>query len=260
VCIKLYRQFSFPPEVIDVDDDDVSVSEDSNVGSSTDVIVDDIGDSAHTGFQGKCYVMTINNPNNNKVIKALSGHGAFGTALDKIVGIKYAVWSLEKGESGTPHYQCYFQLSAKKKYQALKNKLKTLGAWVAPAKGSAVESKDYISHTGKHADKAGLIAGPWSFGVVQQSGTRSDLEGLCNDIKAGKSLKQLAVTHTSSVLKYFGNTQKLINLIKDDIVRKWITELYIYTGVPGSGKSHSAHLEANDYLLSKGNYLYIYIA
>jgi hypothetical protein len=49
------------------------------------------------------------------------------------------------------------------------------------------------------------------------------------------------------MLKYFSNAAKLVALIGER-KRSWMTELYIYTGVAGTGKSHAAHVEGQKYL------------
>lgn len=161
------------------------------------------------------------------------------------------MWSYEKGDSGTVHYQGYMQLVNKCKFQALKNKVRPFEFWVAPAGGNVKQSQEYISHTGKHANKKGLLAGPWSFGTSTTSGERTDMQGLTEAILAGKTMKQLARTHTSMLVKHFSNTQKTIQLLNDK-KRTWMTELYIFTGIPGSGKSHRAHEEGQQWLNDNG--------
>lgn len=203
-------------------------------------------------YHGSNYVFTINNPNNNTetVLFSKIGH----KISDLITGdnnnhVTYAVWSLERGSSGTPHIQGYFQTQKKVRYNAMKNKLKKLHLWCAPARGSPQSNIDYISHTGEHAHKAGdLIEGPWYLGSgPSKSGTRSDISGLADALKSGKSMVSIANEQTEMMIKYFGNASKLHSLLNTK-QRKDMTELYIYTGVAGSGKSHAAYNEAIKYL------------
>lgn len=95
--------------------------------------------------------MTINNPAGSSLLSGIGDNAGFGEFFNKKIPIRCMYWALEKGESGTPHYQCYFELPKKMKLQALKNKVRSIGAWVAPAKGTAEQSKDYIFHTGKYS-------------------------------------------------------------------------------------------------------------
>lgn len=228
-------------DVVDLSDESSS----SNGGGPSVVMPHD---SSSAGYNGSYYVFTINNFDDDDV--ALSG---LGEVLVSRCGIKAAVWSYEVGESGTPHVQGYLQLASKCKWPALRNKLRPIGAWCAPAKGSASQNNDYICHTGNHSDKPGLVKGPWTYGELKMSGpgSRTDIDGLCAAIKKGDSLKKLANDHTSTMLKYFNNAQKLSSLLNTK-VRDFMTELYIYTGVAGSGKSHAAFKEACDFLKAQG--------
>lgn len=176
----------------------------------------------------------------------------FGSWFKNKFNARYIVWSVEKGASGTKHIQGYFELEKCSKFTAMKNKVRTFGGWIAPAKGTALQSEEYISHTGKWIGKQGLIAGPWSEGTIKQQGCRTDITTLASDIKQGHSLKKLAVNHTETMLKYFSNAQKLQSLLNTK-KRDWMTELYVYTGIAGTGKSYTAHEEAKKYLEEIGS-------
>lgn len=205
----------------------------------------------NNNYNGMKYVFTINNPNDHA--RSLV-HASIGKEISKSLGdgfhLTYAIWSLERGSQGTQHIQGYFEINKKKKWNALKNHLKPFHAWCAPARGSAQSNIDYISHTGEHEDKAGaLCAGPWYLGdePSKGQGNRTDIKALADALKEGKSMVSLATDHTDTMLKYFSNAQKLHTLLNKK-TRQWMTELYIYTGVAGSGKSHAAYEEAKQYL------------
>lgn len=199
-------------------------------------------------YQGKYYVFTINNPSLAQL--GITSYENLHQAISKRGHeVRYAIWSLEIGNSGTPHIQGYMQLKEKVRVSRLKGQLATKRFWVAPAKGLPNHNNEYISHTGKHAGKAGLLDGPWTHGTcaLVTQGARSDLETVAERIKTGASLKDLAREHTSTFIKYSGGISKAIELC-DDRKRTWTTELYIYWGVAGSGKSHAAHEEGRQYL------------
>lgn len=230
-------------DVVDVTDDD-QASTSSSSSSLANVRQVMPHNSSSAGYNGSYYVFTINNFNDDDA--ALSG---LGEVLVSRCGISAAVWSYETGDSNTPHVQGYLQLEKKCKWPALKNKLRPIRAWCAPAKGTAQENVDYISHTGPHEDKPGLLKGPWFYGALKYTGagTRTDIDALVESIKKGDSVKKLAQEHTGTMLKYFNNAQKISQLLNKK-VRNFMTELYIYTGVAGSGKSHAAFTEACDFL------------
>jgi len=220
----------------------------SNSSSSTTIrLPHDLHDESNRLFNGMNYVFTRNNPSQGQ----LDNIENFGRVLQGVLPrIEHVYWSLEEGESGTVHIQGYIQVRPKIKFQALRNKFTPSGLWVAPAKGSAEQNHAYIGHTGKHAGKPGLLQGPWSYGDFTSAkgpGSRSDIDGLITAIKGGAKLKTLAKEHTNSMLKYFGNAAKLVDLLGNERRNK-MTELYIFTGVAGSGKSHTAREEAIDYL------------
>lgn len=99
--------------------------------------------------QNRAYVFTINNPVENvpsdnplEVLKPLE---------DKI---KYAVWQLEKGENGTPHYQGYIQWKGRgRRLQGMKALLPR--AHFEVAKGSSVQNKSYCTK------EEGRVEGPF---------------------------------------------------------------------------------------------------
>jgi len=128
----------------------------------------EIADSANTGYNGCRFVFTLNNPGAHPLLGAVSTYdnADFGDVLaSRFPPLKYVIWSLEKGAQGTPHYQGYFELEKKAKSGPLiKNKARPLGMWVAPARGTAAQSIEYISHTGKHIGKGNLLGGPWEKG------------------------------------------------------------------------------------------------
>jgi len=212
-------------------------------------------------YNGKRYVITCNNPNNN--VRTMIP-GQFGEEINKCLTtgtatnrLTYAVWSTERGITGTLHYQCYIECEKKVKASAMKNKLAPLKVWVKPAaaKSTAQHNIDYISHTGKWSNKAGgLINGPFFIGVTPTGqGTRTDINDLAVALKSGKTMVSIAEEHTNTLLKCFGNASKMKILFDSSKVRTWMTELFIYTGKAGSGKSHAAYEEAKQFLLDAGS-------
>jgi len=231
------------------------MSSSSSSSSLIDLSADDSGDE-NPSYQGRVFVFTVNNPEHCKPF------ADFGKVMDRTIaannglnGLTYMIWCHEIGEAGTPHLQGYMQLKKKMKIQSLKNKVKPkIKAWVQQAVKPASFNIDYISHTGAHADKPGLMGGPWTFGNVEDittAGRRTDIEALVTSIKSGKNLKQLCSDHTGTMLKYFGNAQKISQLLSTQ-KRAWRTELYIYTGRAGAGKSYQAHAEGRAYLRELG--------
>jgi len=242
--------FSQPStQIIEVDDDEEVVT--NAIGTSVSGADNHsiYGDKLNNGYNGRYFVFTVNNPNTK-----CQPYISFGDIIGEKIGVSYAIWCLEEGKSHTRHLQGYMQLKSKSKLAALRNKLAFTGGWFCSAKGTAQQNIDYISHTGKHSDKPGLLEGPWSIGECvtgKGMGSRSDIDDLVNSIKNGKSVKQLCEQHTNTMLKYFSNATKIQQVLNVS-VRRWRTELFIYTGVAGSGKSYKAHKDGQEFLNSIG--------
>jgi len=226
----------------------------SNAMVNSDVVelVDNhsLGDTTNPIYNGAFYCFTINNPG-----VVCQPYCDFAEVLAERVGASYVICSLERGENtGVRHLQGYMQLTKKCKLTALKNKIRIYGMWVCPTKGTAEQNVAYVSHTGVHANKGGdLLEGPWSCGEMRGSsgGSRSDLSELVDSLKNGATIKKMAQQHTGSMLKYCSNVLRM-HAILNTKQRTWMTELYIYHGVPGSGKSHTAHEEGRKYLADAG--------
>jgi len=117
---------------------------------NTLVALPEISEATHSAYHGVRYVMTINNPQDNEELINKDHPEDFGSWFHaNKLQIKYMIWCLEEGYQGTKHYQCYFELVKRCKWQALKNKLRSLKVWVAPANGTVEQQNEYIGHTGK---------------------------------------------------------------------------------------------------------------
>jgi adenylate kinase family enzyme len=68
-----------------------------------------------------------------------------------------------------------------------------------------------------------------------------------NLVKAGKTMKQVATAEPATFIKFHGGIKSYMTVV-DSARRNWMTELHIITGVPGSGKSYTAKMEAEAYL------------
>lgn len=214
------------PILIDADEEEDSITN----GNGVAIPPSDVADNGNTTYEGVRYVFTVNNPPEKSPFWGRMSN--FGVWLFTLLNLRYVIWSLEKGASGTRHIQGYLELNKKRKATAMSNTFRSgkLKGYIAPANGTAQHSIHYISHTGpKWSTKPDLLDGPWSKGEVVLERQRTDIQALTRDMKAGKSLKQLCLDHTESMLKYFGNTAKVLNMINTK-KRTWQTELYVYYG------------------------------
>lgn len=87
--------------------------------------------------------------------------------------VKYAIYQLEQGESGTPHLQGYLEADTTVSLPWLKNSISPRAHW-EPARGSQQSNVDYCSK------EQGRLEGPWTFGKKSAQGQRSDLAQACD--------------------------------------------------------------------------------
>lgn len=119
--------------------------------------------------------------------------------------------------------------------------------------GTSEQAKAYINRSGEYREKPGLIAGPWIVGTsTNNQGARTDIAAMVATIKQGdKTLKQVAENHSETFIKYHSGAKQLISLLNKK-KRNWRTQLYIYTGAAGTGKSYAANKEAKEFLAQEG--------
>lgn len=140
---------------------------------------------------------------------------------------QYMVCGLEIGEKNTPHIQGYIQLKKRTTLKSLKRRFPKHHLEVA--RGSPKQNVEYCTKDGKSHEHGELLKG---------QGARSDLTALKNEIDAGTSYERIRELDYGYALRYQ-------RAIKNDIEycrkpRSWPTELYIYWGATGTGKTRKA--------------------
>lgn len=147
--------------------------------------------------------------------------------------VKYAVWQLEAGENGTPHYQGYVEFKRSKRLTAAKS-LIGQNAHVEPRRGTREQARDYCKK------EEGRLDGPWEFGDFGKGGQgkRSDLIEVVEAIKLGKRESELASAFPIQYIKYSTGIKRLKVALQPP--RDWKTNVIIHYGKPGSGKTFTA--------------------
>lgn len=80
-------------------------------------------------------------------------------ALTSSANVRYLVWQLERGESGTPHIQGYIEYQQSMRFSAVRNHLPR-GAHIEPRHGTASEASEYCQKPD------GRIVGPFCHGTI----------------------------------------------------------------------------------------------
>jgi len=110
---------------------------------------------------------------------------------------------------------------------------------IEPAKGNDEQNRHYCTKDNNF----------WEFGVPLTKGQRTDLEALVGTIKESKSIRSVAEKHPVEYIKYSRGIERLFQHLAPVERRNWKTEVIIYYGQSGTGKSKTAKeiCEAREY-------------
>jgi hypothetical protein len=169
-------------------------------------------------------MFTINNPDNDQIPLEFEAKG-----------VVQCIWQKEVGANGTPHLQGYLRMEKKCTLARMKDVHPT-AHWDV-RKGSHEQAEAYVTKAETRA------AGPWRFGAAPAAGARNDLLAVYEDLKKGNSITQISDDHFGAFLKYSRGIEKwkLLHTAKN---REWHTEVVVYWGPTGTGKSRRAMHEA----------------
>ena len=150
------------------------------------------------------------------------------------MGVEYAVFQLEEGELGTPHYQGYFILPQKARFTEFKDNLPT--AHFQVANGTPAQNREYCT---KAEGKLGEFSEIGVFPGTGQ-GRRTDLDKVHEALKTGLTQAQYADEHFELFVKYpnLVTNYNAAQIRERDGVEEASCTLFI--GPPGTGKSRYA--------------------
>lgn len=168
--------------------------------------------------------------------------------------VQYAVWQHEKGESGTPHYQGYIQLTKRYRLSTLIENMPSGIHW-AVRRGSHKQARDYAMKADSRycTDDADHVCaegcGPWEYGTPSKQGERTDMAEIAEFVKT-HTLAETAEEYPSQYIRYGKGIAGYKNRVAKP--RTEATELIIYWGPPHTGKTYYVeHLYPNHYKLKK---------
>lgn len=131
--------------------------------------------------QSRSWCFTLNNP---------SGTPEWPDA------VRYAIYQLERGASGTPHYQGYVEFYGPTRLRSCRELMPT--AHWEPRRGTRDEARDYCRKEDSR------IEGPFEFGVWRTGGQgkRNDLATVKEKIDEGADMCAIAEEHFSAFVRY----------------------------------------------------------
>ncbi len=153
--------------------------------------------------------------------------------FEKCPHFRYGIFQLEKGASGTPHYQGYFEFSQPMRMAALK-KLFYRANWRA-RKGTRDQARTYAS---KSKTKIGpcIEFGIWN---PKGAGNRSDLQAVVDLIAAQSDLRTVVTSHPTVFIKYHRGIEKLFQYYKPP--RSGAIRVILLFGPTRSGKTFDTY-------------------
>jgi hypothetical protein len=183
------------------------------------------------------WCLTLNNYDERDVERFRS----IGREGDKI---DYFIFGREKGESGTPHLQCFVSFSKKQRFNQVKG---VFGDRVhlEKAKGSPEQNRRYCS---KEEDFE-------EFGICPKGrGARNDLAAALAAVKEGATRRVLIEEHLTAYSRAHRVLGEAMLLYAP--TRNWTPDVRVYFGETGIGKTRKAFEETEQapYMHSGGTW------
>lgn len=148
--------------------------------------------------------------------------------LPPVKGLKYKVWQLEVGKSGTPHLQIYVEFGTNQRLSAMTKWIP--GCHWEVRKGTAKQASDYCKK------KEGQLEGPWEFGTMSEpeQGKRNDLIEF-REMAVVKSKQWMLNHYPVEMCKFWRVYEGLVENYMPRPVGK--REVILCYGAPGTGKT-----------------------
>lgn len=193
---------------------------------------------AHPHSMALNWAFTINNPEQEL------------DHLSSVPEISYAVWQLEIGESGTPHYQGYLNLSIRARMQKVKKMLCCLDAHLEVCKGSPSQNRAYCT---KRDTRIGDV---YEIGIFPQTsqGTRTDLSAVHISLKNGINARDFCNEYFDLWVRYPTLVQNYQSAQSQERDESSSTTCILILGAPGTGKSTAARVLANRISIGFGQF------
>lgn len=153
-----------------------------------------------TPTRTKRWCFTLNNPNEDE--KKKLSHA--------VTWFTYIVVGNETGDSGTPHFQGYFELDRRRTLTYVKTIPGLERAHFEGALGTAEENTKYCTKDGDIFIKKG---------TAMNQGKRTDLEEIGEEIKNGATLKDICDNHFSDFIRYHAGFKAAIKLNEERDVK-----------------------------------------
>lgn len=168
----------------------------------------------------------------------------FGEELEQEPNFTFAVFQLERcPDTERLHLQGYLKVKRPTRITALKKWPTFPDAHFEPRFGTEEQA---IAYCEKEESR---VAGPWRRGHLARQGERTDLVAVCESIKEGKSLADIAEHNTATFLRYPRGIERVFEIIGKLRKCEWEMEVIVLWGSSGSGKTTLAKQSWPDHYL-----------
>lgn len=129
-------------------------------------------------------------------------------------GVRYAIYSEEVGENGTPHFQGYVELNEPQRFTWLKKIPGLEDAHFEKRHGTREQARNYCMKK----DDPTFIDGPYEFGKWESGGqgSRNDIPEILSQIKSGSTMLEIAEEHSSAWVQYRNSFDAYARLVEPD--------------------------------------------
>lgn len=146
--------------------------------------------------------------------------------------IQYLCFGREVGVGGTPHLQGYVSFRSRRTRRQVATDLGLQRAHIEVARGSPRQNIDYCQKDGAFLEFGEAPAG---------AGSRSDLLAVQELLAGGSSVRDIAESHFGVFLRYQRALRQYADFFAE--VRNWPTEVRVYWGASGAGKTRAVYAE-----------------
>lgn len=176
------------------------------------------------------WVFTINNPSDHSETRPDNTNPADPTTWFSLC--KYLVFQLEKGESGTPHYQGYLILKEAQRISFLR-KLSPIAHWEI-RNGTHKNAKDYCTKP------EGRLSEPVEMGeeprLPGRKASDDRFASIVSLVKRGATDAEIIEEDPKTFIQHFPGIQR-VRLTVAAVSRNWRTRCLVLWGPTGTGKS-----------------------
>lgn len=142
--------------------------------------------------------------------------------------VQFIGWGVEVcPTTGNVHLQGYCELGYQLRFNSLKALLPKKMSF-HPRNGNQMQAMLYTHEEGKFEEH----------GVLDKQGMRNDLKGVHDLLKKKRPMTEIIDTYPASFFRYHNGIEKAQRYMVPP--REWPTEVYVYWGKTGAGKSRSA--------------------